>query len=122
MIEMAAVAAVILFSAGLSLFRIKRASLGAIRTARKSLGDLANPQLNDDQKERIARQSAGVLFRSFISITCRTAGALALAALAPLCLALFAELGTRELIQALVSWPVVVFAVVASSLALTISR
>ena len=79
----------------------------ALSSARSSMASLTDPALSDMQKERAARQGAGVMLRYGTVITVR----LILAVAPPTALAFAASavglLSENSLISAFLSWPVI---------------
>lgn len=118
MIVATTLAATIAFAFGLRVLGLLEVSTAASATARAALTSLTDARLDDDARERAAREASARLFRATGAIVVRAAGCLALSAV-PIALADRTGLARWADVNAfLLSWPGALTSLVAGSLAL----
>jgi len=111
-------AATIAFALGIRAFGLLQVSTAATATARAALSSLNDARLDDDARERAARDASGRLFKATGAILVRAAGCLALSAV-PIALADALGVARWADVNAfLLSWPGLLTSLVAGSLAL----
>lgn len=114
--------AIAIFCWSLYAFRLVPASLEAISTARQAALVMRDPALDDDEKETRVQQAALRLFRLFGSITLRVAAALLLPVLAVAALVGIGLVEVNAVLEAAISWPVIVVSTIVMVGALVAAR
>lgn len=114
--------AIAIFCWSLHAFRLVPASLEAVSTARQAAGVMRDPALDDDEKESRVQAAALRLFKLFATITLRVAAALLLPALAVALLAWAGLVDTQAVLDAALSWPVIVVSTVVMVAVLVVWR
>lgn len=117
MIVATTLAATIAFALGLRMFGLVEVATAASTTARGALSSLNDARLDDDARERAAREASGRLFKATGAILVRAAGCLALSAV-PIGLADLTGLAKWADVNAfLLSWPGLLTSIVAGTVA-----
>ena len=114
--------AIAVFCWSLRAFRLVPASLDAVSTAREAAGVMRDPALDDDEKESRVQAAALRLFKLFATITLRVVVALALPALAVALLTWIGAVEAEAVLDAALSWPVIVVSTVVMAAALVVWR
>lgn len=110
--------AIVLFCWSLRMLGLVPASREVVSTARRAAAVIKAPELSDREKEAQTRAAAIRLFALFGTITLRAAVALAVPVLVIMLLGLTDIVAAPDVIEASMSWPVVVASTIAATLVL----
>ena len=113
---------IVLFCWSLRALRLVPASLEAVSTAREAAFVMRDPALDDDEKESRVQAAALRLFRLFATITLRTVAALAVPVVVLAALAGLDLVSVPEVLDAALSWPVILASTLAMGAALILWR
>ncbi|MDX1540809.1 MAG: hypothetical protein R3349_05345 [Geminicoccaceae bacterium] len=114
--------AIAIFCWSLHAFRLVPASLEAVSTARQAAGVMRDPALDDDEKESRVQAAALRLFKLFGTITLRVVAALLLPAVAVVLLAWAGVVDLDAVLEAAISWPVIIVSTVVMVAVLVVWR
>ncbi|WP_374575707.1 hypothetical protein [Phenylobacterium sp.] len=111
----AAFAAIVAFAVLLQTFGVIGHARLASEAARESMNALNDPKLSDDEKERAAQTASLHLFGAFLQIALRSLAALAVPGAVLWAADRLGAISFHEAMEAMVSWPMIAAACVASA-------